>query len=165
MKNRKIRLRNQYQIRLTNNLITNYIQAAQAMSSFGMHPQKTFVSLLCDMKNIAKGIVYHAKGTIRDYSFNLEVALGGIMSRKDISQVWFGRSDPDCITEFTSRDFEYYKYFSSNLLNNGKSPRGLSILTPTGEARYFDGLSEIEYEYKIEKNGEIELPIWEEIIL
>jgi hypothetical protein len=28
---------------------------------------------------------------------------------------------------------------------------------------YFDGMNEIEYEYKTEENGEIELPIWEEI--
>ena len=72
-----------------------------------MRAQKTFVSLLCDMNNFAKGIIYHAQGSKTDYSLNLEVAQDGIMYRKDVSQVWFGRSDPDCITEFTKKDFEY----------------------------------------------------------
>jgi len=163
MENRKIRLKTQYRIKLSNSLITNYIHAAQAMSDFGMRAQKTFVSLLCDMNNFAKGIIYHAQGSSRDYSFNLEVALDGILYKKELSQVWFGRSDPDCITGFTSKDFEYYKFFSLNLLKNGKSPRGLSILTPSGNARYFDGMNEIEYEYKPDEDGEIEIPIWEEI--
>jgi len=163
MNNRKIRLRTEYHIRLTNNLITNYIQAAQAMSEFGMSAQKTFVSLLCDMNNFAKGIIFHAKGSSIDYSFNVGVAMDGIMCRKDISQVWFGRSDPACVTEFSSKDFEYYKYLSFNLLNNGKSSRGLTILTPSGEGMYFDGMNEIKFEYKGDDNGDLEIPIWEEI--
>ncbi len=111
----------------------------QAMSEFGMNAQQTFVSLVCNKNNIAMGTIHHALGTIRDYSFNSEVALQAILSIKNVSQIWFGRSSPDCMTELSEKDHEYYRWLSENLLNNNIGSRGLIIVTPSGDAKYSDG--------------------------
>ncbi len=163
MENKRIRVRIQYYTKLKSNLIANYTDAAQAMSKFGMFAAQTFVSLVCDENNIAKGTIHHALGNISDYAFDLNVALKGILSIKNASQVWFGRSSPDCITELSERDYEYYRYLSENLLNNKISSRGLIITTPSGDAKYFDGINEIRFSYEIIENGELSLPVWEEV--
>ncbi len=165
MENRKIGVIIEYHTKLKNNLIAHHIDAAQAMSKFGMNAQQTFVSLVCDKNNIVMGTICHALGTIRDYFFNTEVALQAIVSIKNATQIWFGRSSPDCLTEFSEKDHEYYRWLSANLLNNNIGSRGLIIITPSGDAKYSDGVNEISFTYEIIDNGELEIPVWSEIFV
>lgn len=159
---RKIGVGPERKITVAKILIENHIDAALAMADFARNAQQTFVSLICDKRNNALGIIYHALGNSTDYSFNADISLEAMLSINKVGQVWFARNSPDNFTALSEKDLYYYQHLSANLLKHGISARGLVITTPSGNARFFDGMNEISFTYGLFNNGNHSLQVWHE---
>lgn len=162
MTNRKIGIRTDYTTTITNKLILDHTDAARAMSRYATGAQPNFVSLVCDANNVAQGIVRHALGVRNEYVMDPKVSLEALSNISGASQVWFGRNSFYCDLNLIENDRKYYDFFSTQLPLNDIAVRGLIILTPTGNANYFDGQNEFHFSHEIKEDGSIEMPIWGE---
>ena len=107
---RKIGVEAEHYIKIPNNIVKNYCDAANILASaIGMAAQQSFVSLICNHEKKALGVIHHAIGGITDYSFNIDVAASSISNIDGGFQVWFGRNSPDSIINISNRDIETIK--------------------------------------------------------